>query len=92
MITLVIMPRLGETMEEGTVTKWLMREGDEVHKGDYIMEVETDKSLIPVEAYGAGIMRKIFLEEGNTVPIGTLLAVIADADEDISGYTSRPMS
>ncbi|MCL2163268.1 MAG: hypothetical protein FWH55_02510 [Oscillospiraceae bacterium] len=84
MITRVVMPPLGETMDEGTIIKWLAHEGDSVVKGDNIIEVETDKVVIPVESFGSGILRKILVEEGATVSIGTLLAIIANADEDIS--------
>lgn len=83
MITRVVMPPLGETMDEGTVVKWLFREGDAIQKGESILEVETDKVVIGVEAFGSGVLRKIFVEEGTTVPIGALLAVIADPNEDI---------
>jgi len=87
MITRVVMPPLGETMDEGTIARWVVSIGDKVEKGDTLLEVESDKSILDVESFGNGILRKIVVPEGETVPIGTLIAVIAEADEDISGVT-----
>ena len=87
MITRVVMPPLGETMDEGTISRWVVNIGDKVEKGDILLEVESDKSILDVESFGNGILRKIIVQEGETVSIGTLIAVIAEADEDISGVT-----
>jgi len=84
MATRVVMPPLGETMDEGTIVKWLKEEGDAIEKGDGLFEVETDKVVIPVESFGKGILRKILVAEGETVAIGTLVGIIAAAEEDIS--------
>jgi pyruvate/2-oxoglutarate dehydrogenase complex dihydrolipoamide acyltransferase (E2) component len=84
MVTKVVMPPLGETMDEGKIFRWLKKEGDMVAKGDVLLEVETDKTVIEVEAFGKGILRKILVGEEETVAIGTLIAVIADQDDDIS--------
>ena len=72
----VNMPRLSDTMEEGTITRWLKQPGDEVKKGDIIAEVETDKANMEVEAYDAGTLEQILVQEGQTAPIGQAIAII----------------
>ncbi len=84
MVTKVVMPPLGETMDEGKIFKWLKKEGDQVSRGDALLEVETDKTVIEVEAFGAGVLRKIIVGEEETVPIGSLIGIIADPSDDIS--------
>ncbi len=79
----VLMPKGSDTMTEGKVLKWLKREGEAVSDGDAIVEIETDKVDMEVEAAGAGVLRKVLVEEGKTVPVGELLAVIAKLEEDI---------
>lgn len=79
----VLMPKGSDTMTEGKVLKWLKREGETVADGDAIVEIETDKVDMEVEALGAGVLRKIVVEEGKTVPVGELLAVIGKVEEDI---------
>lgn len=83
MITKVVMPPLGETMDEGKIITWIKKEGDAVKRGETLLEVETDKVNIEVESFGTGVLRKILVKEDETVPIGTLLAIIADPDENI---------
>ena len=80
----VVMPKLGLTMTEGTVSKWLKKVGDEVKEGEPLFEVETDKLTNTIEASASGVLRHIFVEEGTTVPLFGKLAIIAAADEDIS--------
>ena len=87
MITRVLMPRLGETMEEGILIKWRVQVGDTVNKRDVIMDVETDKVTVEVESFGKGILRRIFVNEGETVPIGRLLGIIADPADNIDDIT-----
>lgn len=84
MVTKVVMPPLGETMDEGSIYRWLKKEGDLVTKGDVLLEVETDKTVIEVEAFATGVLKKIIIGEDETVPIGTLIAIIADQNDDIS--------
>ena len=72
----VSMPRLSDTMEEGTITRWLKKPGDEVKKGDIIAEVETDKANMEVESYDAGVLEQILVKEGETAPIGQTIAVL----------------
>ena len=84
MATKVVMEALSPTMEEGQVTKWLKGEGDKVTSGDTLAEVETDKAVMELVARGDGILRKIVVPEGKTVDVGSMVAVIATADEDVS--------
>ncbi len=88
MITKVFMPKLSDAMETGKVIKWLKKEGDAVKGGDVIAEIETDKANVEIEAFGAGVLRKIVVEEGGTVPVGEMIGVIADPAEDISSVTA----
>jgi pyruvate dehydrogenase E2 component (dihydrolipoyllysine-residue acetyltransferase) len=85
MATKVVMEALSPTMEEGTVMKWLKAEGDTVASGETLAEVETDKAVMELVARGAGVLRKIVAPEGTTMDVGSLVGVIAAADEDISG-------
>jgi len=73
----VLMPQLGETVLEGTVATWYKAEGDAVAKGDLLLDVETDKAATEIEAQEAGVLSKIAVPEGETVDVGTVLAVIA---------------
>ena len=84
MVTIVKMPKMGATMKEGLVAKWLVKERDEVSEEDVLFQVTTDKLTNEVESGTSGIVRKILVQEGETVPCQTPLAIIADADEDIS--------
>src|SRR5436305_12818396 len=74
----VNMPRLSDTMQEGTIAHWLKKPGDEVKKGDVIAEIETDKATMELEAYDAGVLEQILVQVGTTVPIGEVIAVIGD--------------
>lgn len=77
----VIMPKMGDAMEEGTLLKWLKNTGDEVAEGDPIAEIETDKVTLEIEASEAGFLTNTLVEEGDTVPIGTAVATIGGEDE-----------
>ncbi len=77
------MPQMGYDMQEGTVVRWHKKEGDAVARGDVIAEIETDKATVEYEAYTAGVMRKIVAQEGVTIPVGALIAVITDPDEPL---------
>lgn len=72
----VTMPRLSDTMEEGTISHWLKKPGDEIKKGDTLAEIETDKATMDLEAYEAGTLQEIKVQEGETVPIGQVVAII----------------
>jgi pyruvate dehydrogenase E2 component (dihydrolipoamide acetyltransferase) len=83
MATKVVMEALSPTMEEGRLVKWNKNEGDAVKSGDVLAEVETDKAVMELVARGDGVMRKRLANEGDSSPVGTLLAVIANPDENI---------
>jgi len=72
----ITMPKLSDTMEEGTVLKWLKNEGDYVQQGEPLFEVETDKAVMEVEAFVSGVLSTIFVQEGEKVPVGTPIAII----------------
>jgi len=80
----VLMPKLSDAMEEGRLLQWLKKEGDRIQGGDILASIETDKAEIELEAFGAGVLRKILAAEGESVPVGKLIAIIAEPDEDIS--------
>src|SRR6266850_649124 len=84
-ISKVVMPKLSEQMETGKIIKWLKNEGDRIQAGDILAEVETDKADVEMEAFGGGVLRKILVQAGGTVPVGSLIGVIAEPNEDISG-------
>ena len=84
----VIMPKLSDAMVEGRVLQWLKKEGDRVQGGDVLASIETDKAEIELEAFGSGVLRKVLADEGQMVPVGQLIAVIAEPDEDITGLVS----
>jgi len=83
MATKVVMEALSPTMEEGRLVKWNKNEGDAVKSGDVLAEVETDKAVMELVARGDGVLRKRLANEGDASPVGTLLAVIGTADENI---------
>ena len=77
------MAQLSPTMEEGKLIEWKVAEGDAVAQGDVVAEIETDKANMDVEALGGGVLRKIVVPAGATVPVGALIGVIAEPDESI---------
>ncbi len=77
------MAQLSPTMEEGKLIEWKVAEGDTVAQGDVVAEIETDKANMDVEALGGGVLRKIVVQAGATVPVGALIGVIAEPDEAI---------
>jgi len=88
--TRVVMEALSPTMEEGRLVSWKKKEGDVVKAGEVLAEVETDKAVMDLVARGAGVLRKIILQEGTTVPVSALVAIIGAPDEDISALTGAP--
>ena len=74
---------MGADMTEGTIVKWLKAEGDAVERGDKLAEIETDKTVVEMEAYAGGLLRKIVVAEGGRVPVGELIAYIGDADDEV---------
>jgi pyruvate dehydrogenase E2 component (dihydrolipoyllysine-residue acetyltransferase) len=79
----VEMPKMGDTMEEGKILRWIKHEGDAVKKGESLAEVETDKVNIEIEAFASGVLRKILVPEGKSAPIGSGIALIGAADEPL---------
>jgi pyruvate dehydrogenase E2 component (dihydrolipoamide acetyltransferase) len=86
------MPKLSDTMEEGVIASWNVKEGDLVEAGDIIAEVETDKATMEVEAFDEGTVLKILVEAGDAVPLGGLMAVLGEEGEDISDILEEATS
>lgn len=85
MAEVINMPRLSDTMEEGTVVKWLKKVGDKIEEGDILAEIETDKATMEFESFHEGTLLHIGIAEGDGAPVDTLLAIIGEEGEDISG-------
>jgi pyruvate dehydrogenase E2 component (dihydrolipoamide acetyltransferase) len=85
MATVINMPRLSDTMEEGVVAQWLVKVGDKVEEGDILAEIETDKATMEFECFHEGTILHIGIQEGETSPVDKLLAIIGEEGEDISG-------
>ena len=88
MATIITMPRLSDTMTEGTVATWLKKVGDKISEGDILAEIETDKATMEFESFNAGTLLYIGIPEGETAPVDSLLAIIGNEGEDISGLIS----
>lgn len=79
----ITMPRLSDTMEEGTLVKWRVKVGDKVSAGDHLADVETDKATMELQAFDDGTVAKLAIDEGSTVPVGNLILVLADKGESV---------
>ena len=91
MATEILMPALSPTMEEGTLAKWLVKEGDKVSSGDVMAEIETDKATMEFEAVDEGIIGKILIEEGTEgVKVNTAIAILVEEGEDVPAASSAP--
>src|ERR1051325_1789787 len=77
----VTMPRLSDTMQQGTVVKWNVKEGQKVASGDVIADIETDKATMELQSYDDGVVAKLAVPEGQTVPVGTGIMLLAGAGE-----------
>ncbi|MCA1955834.1 biotin/lipoyl-containing protein, partial [Zymomonas sp.] len=89
----VKMPALSPTMTEGTLAKWLVKEGDAVKAGDILAEIETDKAIMEFETVDAGIIAKILVPEGSeNIAVGQVIAVMAEAGEDVSQVAASASS
>ncbi|MFK8298280.1 pyruvate dehydrogenase complex dihydrolipoamide acetyltransferase [Capnocytophaga cynodegmi] len=84
MAEIINMPRLSDTMEEGVVAKWLKKVGDKISEGDILAEIETDKATMEFESFYSGTLLYIGLQEGETAPVDSLLAIVGKEGEDIS--------
>ena len=82
------MPRLSDTMEQGTIIRWNAKEGDSVTSGDIIADIETDKATMEMQVFDDGVLAKIMVEEGQQVPVGTLIAMLAEEGEDPENLAS----
>ena len=89
MASQVIMPKLSPTMEEGVVSRWLKKEGDKVSMGEPLAEIDTDKATMEMQALANGVLRKILINEGESAPLGQLIAIIGEPDEDISSLLNQ---
>jgi pyruvate dehydrogenase E2 component (dihydrolipoamide acetyltransferase) len=89
MATKVVMAQLSPTMEEGKLLEWKVGEGDRVEASDVLAEIETDKANMDIEALGGGIVRKILVQAGETVPVGALIGIIGEEGEDISALLAE---
>ena len=85
MAEIINMPRLSDTMEEGVVAKWLVNVGDTVKEGDILAEIETDKATMEFESFHDGVLLHVGINEGETAAVDTLLAIVGEKNEDISG-------
>src|SRR5215213_7952798 len=92
MATQVVMPKLSPTMEEGQLSRWLKNEGDKVGVGEPLAEIDTDKATMEAQALASGVLRKILVPAGETVPLGAIIAIIGEPDEDISGLLNEASS
>src|SRR5258705_13237228 len=92
MASKVIMPKLSPTMEEGQIARWLKKEGDKVSMGEPLAEIDTDKDTMEMQGLADGVLRKILIKEGESAPLGQLIAVIAAPDEDIASLLKEAPS
>jgi len=92
MAEIINMPRLSDTMEEGTVATWLKKVGDKVEEGDILAEIETDKATMEFESFHEGTLLHIGVNEGETTKVDELLAIIGKEGEDISSILSGATS
>ncbi|WP_445452831.1 pyruvate dehydrogenase complex dihydrolipoamide acetyltransferase [Flavobacterium sp. 25HG05S-40] len=88
-VVVVTMPRLSDTMTEGTVATWLKKVGDEVKEGDILAEIETDKATMEFESFNAGTLLSIGIQEGQSAPVDSVLAIIGPAGTDVSGIAEN---
>ncbi|MBW2962708.1 pyruvate dehydrogenase complex dihydrolipoamide acetyltransferase [Mesonia aestuariivivens] len=91
-VEVVTMPRLSDTMEEGTVASWLKQEGDEVEEGEILAEIETDKATMEFESFYSGTLLHIGIQEGEGAPVDSLLAIIGPKGTDVSGFLENAKS
>lgn len=89
-VSIITMPRLSDTMEEGTVASWLKKEGDTIEEGDILAEIETDKATMEFESFYSGTLLKIGIPEGGTANVDALLAIIGPAGTDVSNISMAP--
>src|SRR3954471_4034927 len=81
----LVMPRVSDTMEEGTIGRWLVKEGDSYSEGDVLAEIETDKATMEFQAYDAGTVLRILVGDGESAALGAPIAIIGDQGEQVDG-------
>jgi pyruvate dehydrogenase E2 component (dihydrolipoamide acetyltransferase) len=86
----ILMPKLGDTMEEGKILDWLKKEGDTVKKGEAVAMVETEKTSMEVEAFASGVLRKILIPAGEVAPVGAEIALVGDPSEPLEAVPQAP--
>src|SRR6202167_3845086 len=87
----ITMPKLSDTMEEGKILRWLKHPGDKIARGDAIAEVETDKADMVLEAFEAGVLDQIKLNEGESAPVGAVIAMMKSAGAKEVKADAQPM-
>ncbi|MCZ6892168.1 MAG: dihydrolipoamide acetyltransferase family protein [Chloroflexi bacterium] len=85
----LVMPQMGYDMQQGTVVRWIKKEGDQVVRGEPVAEIETDKAVVEMESIGGGVLRKIIAPEGTVAQVGEVIGIIAEPDEDISSLEAK---
>ncbi|MGD0922689.1 MAG: dihydrolipoamide acetyltransferase family protein [Terriglobia bacterium] len=90
MVRPIVMPKLGQSEEEGTLVRWLKKEGEAVAKGDILFEIETDKALLEVESFHDGTLLKIVVPEGRTVPIQSIVGFVGEPGEAVPEVPAPP--
>ncbi|MBN2386621.1 MAG: 2-oxo acid dehydrogenase subunit E2 [Anaerolineales bacterium] len=88
----IAMPKLGFDMAEGTLVRWLKKEGETVDKGEVLAEIETDKATVEVESSASGMVRKLLVDEGAVVPVSAPIAIVGAADEEIDAIAPKAAS
>src|SRR5204862_6644803 len=91
----VTMPRLSDTMQQGTIVKWNVKEGQKVKSGDVVADIETDKATMELQSFDDGTVAKLAVAEGQAVPVGTVIMMLAGAGENVdaakgSGQAAAP--
>ncbi|MFZ2873950.1 MAG: biotin/lipoyl-containing protein, partial [Phycisphaerales bacterium] len=89
----VTMPRLSDTMQQGTIVRWAVKEGQKVKSGDVVADIETDKATMELQSFDDGTVARLAVAPGQAVPVGTLIMVLAAAGEDLAaaaGATAAP--
>src|SRR4030042_1901613 len=90
MATPVIVPELGETMNEATIVRWLKKEGDVVKKGDVLLEIQTDKAVLEVESFVSGTLLKVLGQPGETLPVLQVIGFIGEPGEKLPEVPKAP--
>src|SRR5688572_22712451 len=85
----ITMPQLSDTMSEGTLVKWHKKEGDKIKAGEEIADVETDKAVMPMEAFDSGTLAAVLVKEGQKAPVGAVLAAIATGSEKVEDVAKK---